>query len=623
MEAPPLDPWATELTGFICAVDRSGAPLDEEVCRARLAAIGDVGPDGSWLSFPHHWLAIGEVARLDCRKDPPIVLARSRDHCTLVGDLRLDNREQLLADLRRPGPHPSDEDLLIDAYLAWGTNCLERLIGEFSFTLWDDRERRLFAARDPMGDRTLYYAMIGNTLVLSNEIRVPRTWPGASCDVDEIAVSGALVRRGLFMRDPDRTFFRGVRQLPPGHLLVASQQTMRTEAYWSIEDVAASPLPAAPVAERQEEFRALFQAAVVSRLRTHRQIGSHLSGGLDSTSVACVAAKELARSGLPLYCFAHSTRAPIPDISPTRSVREERYVNAAADWCPNIKVSWAYGDERPLFGDIEAHFHYAGVVHPNHYQTWWDEISAYAAHAGVGTMLTGVSGNLTASWNGTVAKAKRRPTLRSTARQMLGPLVETFRPQETTLHPDVARRLKLRERLKSVADTLDRSPRAASLGRGMNGLYRSYAIGRFGIELRDPMGDRRIVEFCLRAPDELFQRHGEQRLLIRDSLRGLVPDIVLDRRSRQLQSADWVERTRTALPAIRRRLEELAACELAAEFIDLDRVRARMQRLPVDRGDMRALSRWNDDVLHPIAIGCFLAWVAKGCPAPARAPGGN
>lgn len=606
------------MSGFLCAFNQSGAPLDREACRGQLSAIGDVGPDGSWLTFPQPWLALGECIRRDRPGQPRAATTRHRQGCTLVGDLRLDNRGDLLRELGRSDPDSDDGDLLLDAYLAWGPGCVDRLVGEFSFVVWNERTRQIFAARDPMGDRALYYAAAGDTLVFSNEIRVPRTWPGMMLAVNELAVASALVRRGLFMRDLDETLFAGVRQLPPGHRLFAGSGPVRTEAYWSIHDLAESPLPDAPLAQRHEEFRAIFEAAVTSRLRSAHPIGSHLSGGLDSTSVACVAAAELARSNERLLCFSHATRAPIEDISASRTVREEPFIDAALGEHANMTVRWAHGDGGELLDNIEAQFHFSGIVHPNHFQTWWDEIHAQGQQAGIGTMLTGTSGNLTASWTGAAPKPSLVRSLRKSAGRLGGPVLDRFRQRKlSALRPEVARRLGIDGNLRSVTARLDHDPRATSLGRGMNGLYRSATIARFGIELRDPMSDRRLVEFCLRAPDALYQRDGERRLLIREALHGLVPDTVLNRQSRQLQSADWVERTHAGVPALLRRIEMLAACDLAAQFIDFGLIRQRMEKVPSNRGDMQSLGSWNNDVLHPIAMGCFLAWVSSGCPAPA------
>ena len=367
------------MTGFLCAFNRDEALLDNNIFDNRLDSVRDVGRDGCWRHSVHSWLAMGECVRRDTPEVPLKPRACQSNDCTLVGDIRLDNRNELVSVLELRPAEISDNELLMAAYCRWGTDCVDHIFGEFSFVLWDDRKQRLFAARDPMGERAFYLARLGSQLVLSNEIRIPRSWPGISGRLDEVSVVGALVRRGMFMRSATRTFFEGVEQLPPGHFLIATKDNIQTQRYWSIIGLEDQPLPHASRNEMLEDFRSMMEDAVVKRLRSVRAVGCHLSGGLDSSTVAALAASQLQKSNDNLHCFSHWTRAQISDISKTRTVREEAYVEAIIDRFPNIISHQAYGDERSLLGDVVTQFHYNGTVHPNHYQTWWDEISAKAS----------------------------------------------------------------------------------------------------------------------------------------------------------------------------------------------------------------------------------------------------
>lgn len=605
------------MSGFLLVMDRAGAPVDEASIEAGLVSIADPGSTGRWHSVPRPWLALGESVRRDTPEVPAVPRPYSLGDCTLAGDIRLDNREDLIAALGVSDPDCPDADLILLAYRAWGADCVRRLFGEFAFVLWDDGAQRLLAARDPMGERALYVAEAGRQLLLSNQIRALRGWPGVADALDEVTLAGMVARRGLFMREPERTFYAAIKQLPPGHFTLFGQGSQQKHCYWSITELADQPLSGRSLDSLREEFTALLGDAVAKRLRSAKPVGSQLSGGLDSTTVACLAAGQLRGRGQTLHCFSHLTRDPIPDISATRTVRDEAYINAAAEQYPNIIQHWAYGDERDLLSDVVEHFHYTGVIHPNHYQTWWDEISKQAQALGIGTMLTGGSGNMTASWNGIGAQPSPVRRAKLGIRRML----ETLRGAGDinsfgALRSDVATRLGLQDRAREVTRHLQQQPRAGILSRGFSGLFRAYPIGRFDIELRDPLGDWRVVEFCLRAPVELFRRGDERRLLLRDTLRGIVPDLVLDRQSRQLQAADWIERTRSQRPLLMERLDRLARNDAVNSYLDLAPVRAQFDQLPVDRGDMPSLTRWNDKVLHPLAVASVLEWISQGSPRP-------
>lgn len=610
------------MSGFICAFNRSGEPVDTDRWAHFLAEIDDVGGEGSWQAQPHPWLALGEAVRIDGpTANVAATTSRNRKHCTITGDVRIDNRVELCGALDLTPATLSDLELVLAAYLAWGPDCVTRFIGEFSFVLWDDRDRQLLAARDHMGDRALYYRTDDKTLVLSNEIRVPRDWSQAAAEVDEDTFAGVLVRKRLFMRDPERTLFKGVLQVPPGHFLLASSDSLRVQSYWSLADLSSTPLPPAPLEDLQAEFREILAEAVRCRLPTHHGVGSHLSGGLDSSTLACLAASELAPSGRTLSCFTHVTREPIEDISPAKTVREEKFIAAIGAQYPNIAQHWAYGDERAVLSGIEAQFYFGGVAHPNYFQTWWDEINAAAGSAGLRTVLIGTSGNLTASWVGPSPAPSRRKRLRRWLARHLLPITDHVKARHrSVLRADKFRQLGVRERLIEAADRSLADPRASGLGRGFNGLYRSYAMARFGVELSDPLSDRRVMEFCLRAPGELYRRNGMDRLLVRDSMRGIVPDLVLERRSRQLQSAHWVDLIKQLQPRLNSRLDALAANDLASSFIDVSYVRTSLTRLETESTNVDAMFRWNENVLHALAMGAFLVWVSDGCPRPNTEP---
>ena len=608
------------MSGFFAVFDKAGALVGDEYRARMMDAIRDTGPDGAGTTKPRPFILLGHRKRNDTPESLSAVLPLTKGNCTLVTDLRLDNRADLLEELGGKDRGQPDSHLLLDAYLKWGCECVTHLLGEFSFALWDDLEQRLFCARDPLGDRILYYGWSGTRLVCSNEIRAVLAFPGIDDEVDELSIAHSLVRRGMFLSDTTRTMFARVAQLPPGHACTASASGLRTSRYWSIEDLESSPLPKASPAEHHQRLRAVLAEAVRCRLRGLRPVASHLSGGLDSSTVACVAAGELAARGERLICFSHVPPAGVSDPPyERRTCREEPFVEAVARQYPNITVHYVTGSTRPLLGELEFGFHYGGIAHPNYYNLpWWFEIAERARALDIGTLLTAVAGNLTISWGGVRAPRTLLRRILSIARERLRAQFRVTQArilQETSaLRPDVASRLGIDRRLLGR-----RATRAAALGRGFQGIFRSEIVNRFGIESTEPLSDQRVVEYCLRAPSALFRDGNRTRMLVRNTMRDIVPDLILDRDSVQIQAADWASRTRSVFPWLVKSIEEVAQLEATQRLVDWQEVRRVLASgPPTDGSDLVARNVWTDKILGSLAVGRFLAWVADGRPEPSR-----
>lgn len=208
----------------------------------------------------------------------------------IAGDVRLDGRDELRDALGGAGVatrnDASDTDLVVAAWRAWRETATERLIGDYSFALWDHRERTLFCARDALGVRPLYWAETGRTFVCSNVLDEIRADRRVSRRLHEPAIVSFL-RFGHNV-DTSTTSFAGIRRLPPGHQLVvrADSSAITPLRYWSF------PVPEALRLGHDdqyiERFRDVLGAAVRDRLRTDRA-AILLSGGLDSTSLAATA----------------------------------------------------------------------------------------------------------------------------------------------------------------------------------------------------------------------------------------------------------------------------------------------------------------------------------------------
>lgn len=227
----------------------------------------------------------------------------------LVADARIDDRDALARRLARrldelalpdDGRPVTDADLLLAAYVEWGEDCPDHILGDFAFAVWDGRDRKLVCARDPFGVRPLYYVhQPGRLLACATEIKALLAHPEIDGQLNEQWVVDALA---AIRDDTEGTIYAGVLRLGSGSRLVAANGSVRVERYFTLEPDA---VPAGSAAEYAEGFRERFELAVKDRARSAYPVGAHLSGGLDSSVVTVVARDFLEEQGRgPLHTYS-------------------------------------------------------------------------------------------------------------------------------------------------------------------------------------------------------------------------------------------------------------------------------------------------------------------------------
>lgn len=182
----------------------------------------------------------------------------------------------------------SDTEVILQLYEEMGPDCLNLLNGDFAFALWDVREQRLILARDRMGVRPLFYTERNGTLFFASEIKALLRVPGVEAEIDPIALDQIFT---LWTPIPPRTAFRGISQLPPGHLMLIEGDRRTIRPWWKLEfpDRGAERAGSEPV----EELKSLLDDATRIRLRADVPVGCYLSGGLDSSLISAIAARAV------------------------------------------------------------------------------------------------------------------------------------------------------------------------------------------------------------------------------------------------------------------------------------------------------------------------------------------
>ena len=205
----------------------------------------------------------------------------------LTLDGRVDNRDALRSAIearRFPLRSDTDAELVLRAYQCWGEQCPQYIIGDFAFVVWDGRKQRLFCARDILGMKPFYFYTNARLFLWGSELRVLFEEPAVPREPNEGMVGEYLANR---ISSKEETLFRGIMRLPPAHSLIVRPNLLSKVRYWDLEPQRSIRYKTDQ--EYCEHFLAIFREAVRCRLRSNGGVGAALSGGVDSSSVVCMA----------------------------------------------------------------------------------------------------------------------------------------------------------------------------------------------------------------------------------------------------------------------------------------------------------------------------------------------
>jgi asparagine synthase (glutamine-hydrolysing) len=305
------------MSGIAGLWNLDGRPIEP----ALLAAIGSRqshrGPDGEG-----HWIegSIGlscqtlGATRQGAGETVPLVHTSG---AVAVFDGRLDDRDDLLSSLRAPDlcADSSDAAFVLAAYDSYGDLFVQHLNGDFALGIFDPRRQQLLLARDGIGIKPLHYCLVGDTFVFASEIKSLFAHPHVIAAPNDEALAGFLLR-GYEYGTEGRTFFKNVCSVPPAHLAAVTRQRLTTRQYWDFDT--SRQVRLGSFAEYSEAFTEHFTRAVRRRLRTSSPAAVSVSGGLDSSSIFCVAQQESRRPA--------GVRPPIgiSHMAPEGSAADER-----------------------------------------------------------------------------------------------------------------------------------------------------------------------------------------------------------------------------------------------------------------------------------------------------------
>jgi asparagine synthase (glutamine-hydrolysing) len=553
------------VSGLVGILHHDGRPVDQTALDRMLAAIAHRGPDGS---ASHHGgrisLASNHLGTSSQATEAPLLTDRD---LTLAADVRLDNRDELALTLGLPKGSTSDAALIVGAYRRWGEDCPGHLLGDFAFALWDAGRQTLFCARDHFGVKPFYYHADNRGFAFASEMKALLTLPQVPRRIDEKRIADFLV---ALIDDAGSTIYTDIACLPPRHSLMVTQAGVVLRAYWHLEP--GTP----PAGDAAEQLRAIFAEAVGCRLRGGDAIGAMLSGGLDSSSIACVAAPIL----------MNERRAPLRTFSlvfdKTPELSERQFIEAVLSK-GGFDPVFIDSDHYDPFADADGLLAIQGSVYLAPGLAVSRRLYQAAAQNGIRALLDGHGGDEVIShghgrlhelaragrwlalWreasgaSSTFGKSRwpvfgayfkhygparsvqraRRLAARALGR---GPPTADEHPRWSRMvNPDLLARTDLVERygaMRKAEATATKSEQtrhawlldAPRVSKSFAVL--DHAAAASGVEPRYPFWDKRLVELCLSLPSDEKLRDGWARSILRRAMAGILPASVQWRRDK-------------------------------------------------------------------------------------------
>lgn len=578
-----------------------GQSVDPQYVDKVNALLSPYGPDGcSSYSVPGTsilYLAF-HTTRESRREKQPLLCASG---AVITWDGRLDNRSELIGELAGVlNGSSTDAEIVAAAYEEWGERCFGKLIGDWALSVWNARDRSLTLAKDPIGTRHLYFAVEELGVTWSTILDPLVLLAGRGFDLCEEYIAGWL---GFFPAT-HLTPYVGIDSVPPSSFVRLRPGKREIRKYWDFDP--GKRIRYRTGGQYEEHFRAVFQEAVRRRLRSDSPILAELSGGMDSSSIVCMADEIIGRG---------VTESPHLDTI-------SYYDNSEPNW--NDRPYFARVEEKR--GRVGAHIELAGsdafiaefgdgsfpaTPYSGEPRTQASaQFEECSAARGSRVVLSGIGGDEVTGGVPTPlpelmdlmsgmriktlvrqlrlwALSKRQPWLSLLFEALRGFLPAHLvgiplhlRPPDW-VHPDFAKRHRLtlsgyRTRCAffgSLPSFRENMSTLESLRRQIE----NAPVLRLPLhETRYPYLDRDFVEFLYAIPREQVVRPGQRRSLMRRALRGIVPDEILDRR----RKAFVVRAPATALAAKSDRLLQMSQYMIAAslEVVDADRFRVVLEK---------------------------------------------
>jgi asparagine synthase (glutamine-hydrolysing) len=519
----------------------------------------------------------------------------------IVCSARIDRREQLAAALGEFAPQtisPSPAEWIAAAWRRWGSDCPQHLYGDYAFFVRDSVAGKNFCARDHAGTRPLFYTRNAKRFVCASDITTLLNLPDISLELDESFIAGTQLEASF--QPHAHSFYRDIERLPAGHCLLLDDCGFKIWQWWQPGKV--------PVRseisddEAITETHMLLTQAISDRVIGAKRLGFHISGGLDSSLVASMAVSAARQHGVHAeygYCWQQ-----LQGVDPKEP--EARWITNMGEYLGlKLRAPPLLADDvvQLLARDWTRHPDAKHMLHEN-------AVQQVAAADGVTRILSGWGGDEGISFSGRGHKAHLLATGRwlalwreanqktvagglrvfyEAARLLFWSLqpepsvAARIRQGKTLLDPKFALRAKpyKRPRIREIGV---RNLQLSLLQHGaISSRVEDWAISgaEYGIEYAYPLLDRALLEFVLTLPPRMFMRGGEKRWLMREVLRGHVPELIRTNKSKvETVRVDQMEAVLVdAYRTIGGMLAERPVPPERAKYLDMAKLQQRLEKV--------------------------------------------
>ena len=534
-----------------------GSAADPERAARMSAAVSHRGPDddGAWhadgVALVHRRLAIIDLSPAGHQ---PMATRDGRYHIVYNGELF--NFREVAAELPNVAWRSrSDTEVVLEAFAAWGPECLERFVGMYAFAIWDALERRLFVARDRLGIKPFYVARLGDGWAFGSEIAALLA-ASVPARADETTIYDFLARD--FYEHRDATFFAGISKLPPGHWAwLAAGRDLAPMRYWDLAEASARIEVPRSRAERGERLIGELGHAVELALESDVPVGITLSGGLDS-AVLLALVDRVKTAKLAAFSFdfedARYSERPWVEAMATHTGHVSTFRTVTPDDFVRTLESMIATHQEPHAGlpivayqlcfqtlraaDVIVAMDGSGIDeglagYDRFKPAYWADLDSAGDTATLARELDGIDPGIAraqmraaASRHGEQGRgqdltASVRPDCLAPGLRGAGP------PELERPFPDALRNLMYREL------------RYTKLPRALR--FRDRLSMAYGAELRPPFLDHRVLAYMFALPAEDRIAQGRTKALLRDAAAVMLPDAVrlASKRSVQTPQREW------------------------------------------------------------------------------------
>lgn len=603
----------------ICGIFRfDGGPVEARDLDRQITRLAHLGPDRTrtWCAGS---VGLGHLMMRVTREDQFDVQPLHDAGLTLLADLRLDNREELAQALAISVSALSDmpdSALLFAAYKKWGADCVEHLIGDFAFAVWDSDKKTLTLGRDHMGQRHIFYHKGEGFFAFAAEIKGLWALPQVPRALLEDRVAQSL----LFDEPTDigATIFEGIRAIPGGTVMtIAADGQITSRRYW--EPHADRAHEGRDEAYYVETYRKVLTEAVECRLRrATTPAGLFMGGGFDSSAICALAGPVVTAQGRKFIAVS----SVMPEDYRGTIKHARKWVEMCRRHMPHLDVRYVTREGLDIFTGMERAFLNNDNQHsPNGYVT--RKMLAEIAAAGARIVMDGHGGDYTVNPRGQNALVRMlrkgqfrrfvaefnatRKHLRQSVKQTLVRNVllqfvpaswmqvwirhrnglALFGPTMPVSRQVIAGRSKnARSRFRWRSGDNQRVGMLRALRGQQNASAQGYSISAaaHGLEFSQPFHDKRVVEFGLAIPEELYVKNGKTRYLARAALKDLYPAEYQNRPpGNDDLGPDFLMMAKRIEPRMLAEIDRMEKAGKLSKYFDFPRMRAMLTRRTIEQ----------------------------------------